>query len=530
MHASSHFRATASPVTGPLSASVTPVVLNGLAATAKPSWQSFFLAGGAASKGDPSAKSIRPNEVPSSLGQEINSTCTEAGGGPAPSSAICGVSPAVQAVPGDNAPTLLTRHSVISGASLDCKKQLTNSECDVNIRNSDVHDDASPGVVTTADMPNAGPSSAPAKVLESGEIRHEASKSRTHVAQHAVHTSTVQADSTVASQTILMPNVATDGTTFALCSASLGARLKEDEHNGSVPLSITPTSAKPSSSQIVKSTISPSPEGGLSGQAASFSEPHSASSSSTIAVASTDGTKHLSAPASSNGVQTGSPQITQLASAYSHPSPSATEGSVPQTVVGEQITSQFHASGATQIVASANGVHERFVPANSPSAGAPTFAPAIVAGPSRLEVGIFDGTHGWLKVRAEMTGAGDIATSLTVKAPAVQVFHAAAPEITSYLLSEGINIARLDVHSASANTRTGAAEEVLSNNGSGSGSQREAEKPEWTGSNAEARNENQQREDSRQSRSSGPVWRASPLAPIWTQTASRTGGWLSICA
>ena len=281
----------------------------------------------------------------------------------------------------------------------------------------------------------------------------------------------------------------------------------------------------------MKSKISRGLEGDSADPPTSFSETHAANSSSTIAGGFSDAAKHLPVTASSNGTSTGPQQAMPLTIAHSHSFPSATEFSVTQTITGGQISPPLHLSDTTRtFTVSANGGHFQVSSGNSSSTIAPSLTPATTSGPSRLEVGIFDGTHGWLKVRAEITGTGDIATSLTVKAPAVQALHAAVPEIAGYLQSEGINIARLDVHSAPIQTLPGAAGEFLSNSGSGSGSQREPETPESAHGSTEVRNDNQQPENSRQGRCVAPGWRMSSLAPIWTQAGACTGGWLSICA
>jgi hypothetical protein len=65
----------------------------------------------------------------------------------------------------------------------------------------------------------------------------------------------------------------------------------------------------------------------------------------------------------------------------------------------------------------------------------------LVATPTTLEVGIASGTHGWLKIRAEMTGGGVVNASLsTGTSTGQEMLHKELPSLTAYLQSERVAI------------------------------------------------------------------------------------------
>jgi hypothetical protein len=59
----------------------------------------------------------------------------------------------------------------------------------------------------------------------------------------------------------------------------------------------------------------------------------------------------------------------------------------------------------------------------------------MAAGPGRLDVGVFDGTHGWLRIHAELGAGGAVNASLTASASAHEALRAAVPEMARYLES-----------------------------------------------------------------------------------------------
>jgi len=73
----------------------------------------------------------------------------------------------------------------------------------------------------------------------------------------------------------------------------------------------------------------------------------------------------------------------------------------------------------------------------------------LSATPSALEVGIPDGTHGWLKVRAEMADGGVVNASVSAASSTSQeMLHRELPSLTAYLQSEKVAVNTVVVHSA----------------------------------------------------------------------------------
>lgn len=69
----------------------------------------------------------------------------------------------------------------------------------------------------------------------------------------------------------------------------------------------------------------------------------------------------------------------------------------------------------------------------------------LVATPTVLEVGIPNGSQGWLKVRAELTGGG-VSASLSAASPAGQeMLHRELPALTTYLQQEKVAVSSLVV-------------------------------------------------------------------------------------
>lgn len=78
-------------------------------------------------------------------------------------------------------------------------------------------------------------------------------------------------------------------------------------------------------------------------------------------------------------------------------------------------------------------------------------APQVLASaPARLDVGVVDGTHGWLRIRAELGTGGAVNASLTASAGAHESLRAVLPEMASYLESEAVSVSRIAVHRAAA--------------------------------------------------------------------------------
>lgn len=71
--------------------------------------------------------------------------------------------------------------------------------------------------------------------------------------------------------------------------------------------------------------------------------------------------------------------------------------------------------------------------------------------PTTLEVGVADGSRGWLKIRAEMADGGGVNASLSTASSSGQdILHKELPSLTAYLQSEHIAVNRLVVQPAPA--------------------------------------------------------------------------------
>jgi hypothetical protein len=117
----------------------------------------------------------------------------------------------------------------------------------------------------------------------------------------------------------------------------------------------------------------------------------------------------------------------------------------------------------TKMVAGAGdaGPHTAGLPAGSPGQdgagvvaqsmdGAPRM---LSATPTSLEVGIQNGTQGWLKVRAEMTDGGVVNASVSAASPAGQeMLHRELPALNAYLQEEKVAVNAVIVHAPSVGT------------------------------------------------------------------------------
>jgi hypothetical protein len=74
----------------------------------------------------------------------------------------------------------------------------------------------------------------------------------------------------------------------------------------------------------------------------------------------------------------------------------------------------------------------------------------LTATPTMLEVGIQNGTHGWLKVRAEMADGGAVNASVSAASSAGQeMLHRELPALTAYLQDEKVAVNAVVIHAAS---------------------------------------------------------------------------------
>jgi hypothetical protein len=75
----------------------------------------------------------------------------------------------------------------------------------------------------------------------------------------------------------------------------------------------------------------------------------------------------------------------------------------------------------------------------------------LTATPTALEVGIQNGTHGWLKVRAEMADGGAVSATVSAATSAGQeMLHRELPAITAYLQQEKLAVSSVAVHITAA--------------------------------------------------------------------------------
>jgi hypothetical protein len=71
----------------------------------------------------------------------------------------------------------------------------------------------------------------------------------------------------------------------------------------------------------------------------------------------------------------------------------------------------------------------------------------LSATPTSLEIGIQNGTHGWLKVRAEMTDGGVVNASVSATSSVGQeMLHRELPALTAYLQEEKVAVNAVVVH------------------------------------------------------------------------------------
>ena len=121
-------------------------------------------------------------------------------------------------------------------------------------------------------------------------------------------------------------------------------------------------------------------------------------------------------------------------------------------------TNGSEASGAIALVEVSSATHkpaaaalqlptEQKSVATTAAASETNTAHTIFAGPGQLEVGVLDGTHGWLSIRTEMGNNGAVNALLTSGATAHEGLRDSLPAMAGYLASEQLNVDRLAVGS-----------------------------------------------------------------------------------
>jgi hypothetical protein len=82
-------------------------------------------------------------------------------------------------------------------------------------------------------------------------------------------------------------------------------------------------------------------------------------------------------------------------------------------------------------------------------------AHVLAGGPGQLEVGVLDGTHGWLKIRAELGTDGSVNALLTSNATSHEELRESVPALSGYLISESVNVGKIAVHRAPEGSAAG---------------------------------------------------------------------------
>jgi hypothetical protein len=188
----------------------------------------------------------------------------------------------------------------------------------------------------------------------------------------------------------------------------------------------------------------------------------------------------------------------------------------------------------------------RVDPAAAPQSSATPEHQVLCSAPTKLEVGVFDDTHGWLRIRAELDTSGGISASLTAPTTAHPALHASLPQMAGYLQSEAIGVTRIDLHRGAevSDALDLAQRGGQQNSGSGEHSQRQAQ---TLPTNSSARSSDAQPEQIESPAAGTAAAPSSHDAGLgsWTRGLSRamprfnlrlafpavaTGGWLNVSA
>jgi hypothetical protein len=158
----------------------------------------------------------------------------------------------------------------------------------------------------------------------------------------------------------------------------------------------------------------------------------------------------------------------------------------------------------------------------------------IASGPAQLEVGVLDGTHGWLKIRAELSAGGTVDATLGVNAAAHEHLRATLPAMTAYLGSEAVKVNTIAMHRLDA--RAAAGDGAGMPNSGGRGTEAEQQQPEKSFGAATVTSRPQQEEASEiaaaPAASRYALMRFATLPLRWpiAMQGNNTGTWLSVCA
>ena len=156
------------------------------------------------------------------------------------------------------------------------------------------------------------------------------------------------------------------------------------------------------------------------------------------------------------------------------------------------VTSKVAESGTSPYVAAAVPVR------------ANTDLRTLVSTPNVLEIGFASGSHGWLKVRAELDGTGEVAASVVAaSAGAAEGLHKELPGLSQYLAGEDVAVSSLVVNAA------------------GKGVEAQDAAMSFGGGQAQAGG----RQGARQGESSGEAQTSAGLAGVAAEWTEFEGGW-----
>jgi hypothetical protein len=157
------------------------------------------------------------------------------------------------------------------------------------------------------------------------------------------------------------------------------------------------------------------------------------------------------------------------------------------------------------------------------------------SGPPKLDVGVFDGTHGWLRIRAELDSHGQVTASLTAASSvAHDSLRATVPEMTSYLASESVTVSRIAVHRISEGS-TAIAAQAEGHAGGGTAEQSRHESEMANGGDGARRSALAADREQSDPAAALKDWLdglsrvASPLG-LGLGFGRNSGGWVNVCA
>jgi len=117
---------------------------------------------------------------------------------------------------------------------------------------------------------------------------------------------------------------------------------------------------------------------------------------------------------------------------------------VPGNVAGDAVGGKVRSNTTGAATAGQDGV-------DAGTAGVGDGHRTLEATPTSLEVGVTNGTHGWLKIRAEMADGGVVNASVSATTSAGQeMLHRELPSLTAYLQDERIGVGSVVLHATAA--------------------------------------------------------------------------------